>query len=64
MNFKKQCRTLILIQICFEIGIQNEIVIFLVEKECPRPVVKHGEAYSPNKTFEYQSEAHFFCNEG
>ncbi|KAI5168884.1 Complement Receptor Type 1 [Manis pentadactyla] len=36
----------------------------LTEKECLSPVVKHGEAYSPNKTFEYESEAHFFCNEG
>nr|XP_036871077.1 membrane cofactor protein-like [Manis javanica] len=35
-----------------------------LKKECPSPVVKHGEAYSPNKTFEYESEAHFFCNEG
>ncbi|XP_067585224.1 membrane cofactor protein-like isoform X2 [Pseudorca crassidens] len=35
-----------------------------LRKSCPNPEIKHGEVYAPNKTFEFESEAHISCNEG
>eukprot|EP00069_Balaena_mysticetus_P002404 bmy_15957T0 len=35
-----------------------------LRKSCPNPEIEHGEVYAPNKTFEFESEAHISCNEG
>ncbi|XP_007164316.2 membrane cofactor protein-like [Balaenoptera acutorostrata] len=35
-----------------------------LRKSCSNPEIKHGEVYAPNKTFEFESEAHISCNEG
>lgn len=43
---------------------KNEFENFLLGKSCPNPEIKHGEVYAPNKTFEFESEAHISCNEG
>ncbi|KAM7055157.1 membrane cofactor protein-like isoform 2-T2 [Molossus nigricans] len=34
------------------------------KKKCPTPKVPNGEVYDPQITFEFDKEAHFYCNYG
>ncbi|XP_040325304.1 membrane cofactor protein-like, partial [Herpailurus yagouaroundi] len=35
-----------------------------MKKECGRLALQHGEVVAPNKTFSFDHEAHFYCDEG
>ncbi|XP_044904821.1 membrane cofactor protein isoform X5 [Felis catus] len=35
-----------------------------MKKECDRLSLQHGEVVAPNKTFSFDHEAHFYCDEG
>ncbi|XP_025776754.1 membrane cofactor protein-like [Puma concolor] len=35
-----------------------------MKKECDRLALQHGEVVAPNKTFSFDHEAHFYCDEG
>ncbi|XP_066884265.1 membrane cofactor protein-like isoform X2 [Kogia breviceps] len=54
----------LLTSICEPNGSWSPIEEACLRKSCPNPEIKHGEVYAPNKTFEFESEAHISCNEG